>query len=97
MQRPAKHVKRSMTIGGRTTSISLASPLDKSKGDSCPPPHDMAASTLVFQIDTEPGGHYNNLSSVIRVYVLRYYWFSVAISPSWPASKPDANSKYARE
>jgi predicted DNA-binding ribbon-helix-helix protein len=60
-------------------------------------PRDMAASTLVFQIDTEPGGHCNNLSSAIRVHVLRYCWFSVAISPSWPASKPDANSKCARE
>lgn len=78
-----------MTIAGRNTSISLEEPFWTSLKEIAAS-RDMPASKLVAQIDTDLGSHFSNLSSAIRVYVLRYYWFSTAIPSSrrLPRSRP---------
>ncbi len=63
-------LKRSITIAGHRTSISLEQPFWEAL-QSIAKGKDMQLATLVTQIDKEPRNC--GLSCVLRVYVLRYY------------------------
>lgn len=67
MNRP---VKRSFTIGGHRTSISLEAPFwDALKAAAAR--EKVALSTLIARIDAERGD--GGLSSAVRIWVLGYY------------------------
>jgi predicted DNA-binding ribbon-helix-helix protein len=78
MPKPTGNTKRSLTVNGRSTSISLEEPFWTSLKEIAAL-RGQAISKLVDQIDGEFGGEFSNLSSAIRVYVLRHYLFMSAL------------------
>jgi len=67
MSRP---VKRSFTIGGHRTSISLEAPFWTALKDAAEK-EKLPLSTLIARIDAERGG--SGLSSAVRIWLLSYY------------------------
>lgn len=66
----AKPVKRSLTIAGHRTSISLEEPFWQALHDVAHEKGKPLAS-LIFQIDAQRGN--TNLSSAIRVFLLEHF------------------------
>jgi predicted DNA-binding ribbon-helix-helix protein len=72
--RPSPVVKRSVTIAGHSTSISLEQPFWDGLGRIAEA-EKLSLAALLRRIDagrTEPGGLEGNLSSAVRVFVLRW-------------------------
>ena len=63
-------IKRSVIVSGHKTSISLEDPFWKSLKEIAGLKH-LTLSALLAAIDTER--HEGNLSSAIRLYILRHY------------------------
>jgi predicted DNA-binding ribbon-helix-helix protein len=63
-------IKRSVVVSGHKTSISLEDPFWKSLKEIAGSRH-MTLSALLSAIDSDR--HEGNLSSAIRLYVLRFY------------------------
>ena len=73
--RPSLVVKRSVTIAGHSTSISLEQPFWQGLGRIAKE-SGMSVAALLRRIDAtrdEAGGVQENLSSAIRVFVLRHF------------------------
>ncbi|SDR63302.1 Ribbon-helix-helix domain-containing protein [Rhizobiales bacterium GAS191] len=72
--RPSPVVKRSVTIAGHSTSISLEQPFWEGLGRIAQA-EKVSLAALLRRIDagrSEPGGLEGNLSSAVRVFVLRW-------------------------
>jgi predicted DNA-binding ribbon-helix-helix protein len=69
-------IKRSVVVAGHKTSISLEDPFWKSLKEIAGGQH-MTLSALLIAIDSER--HEGNLSSAIRLFVLKYYREQVEI------------------
>ena len=67
MSRP---IKRSFTIGGHRTSISLEAPFWSALKDAAENER-LPLSTLIARIDAERGA--SGLSSAVRIWLLSYY------------------------
>ncbi len=87
----SKIVKRSVQISGRKTSLSLEEPFWKSL-EEIAARRGMSVGELAGKIDRQhSNGNAVNLSSAIRLYVLRYYWHLAAIPsprPNNPSHQP---------
>lgn len=83
--------KRSLTIRGHPTSVSLECELWE-EFQSIAKSHNLSVASLVAQIDASRGESNHGLSSAIRLFILAY-WKDKATHPTSPSTGTVSNNQ----